>query len=224
MKKISNLLIMALLTVGMGLTSCDEQLDNAVTPYTPGVTPGTDEGEVTVAATAAKTFAEATAGDIGKIVGKDGKIYATKADAEAVATGNAVAMIAYMGSSTGDATYNHGLALALTDESSSGMAWEAAKTACSDKNTSAAVTSALWMLPSKDQWNKMIDAAGGYVALHYGFGDIEGASNLDYKYWSSTANEETPALAWTFFFGSGEWTSGTHKYDIDCRVRACLAF
>ena len=45
MKKISNLLIMALLTIGMGLTSCDEQLDNAVTPYTPGVTP---ESEVAV--------------------------------------------------------------------------------------------------------------------------------------------------------------------------------
>ena len=44
MKKISNLLILALLTIGMGLTSCDEQLDNAVVP---GVTPGTDEGEVT---------------------------------------------------------------------------------------------------------------------------------------------------------------------------------
>lgn len=36
--------MMALLTIGMGLTSCDEQLDNAVVP---GVTPGTDEGEVT---------------------------------------------------------------------------------------------------------------------------------------------------------------------------------
>lgn len=39
---------MALLTIGMGLTSCDEQLDNAVVPYTPGVTPEVDEkGEVT---------------------------------------------------------------------------------------------------------------------------------------------------------------------------------
>ena len=45
MKKISNLLMMALLTIGMGLTSCDEQLDNAVVP---GVTPEVDEkGEVT---------------------------------------------------------------------------------------------------------------------------------------------------------------------------------
>ena len=310
MKKISNLLMMALLAIGMGLTSCDEQLDNAVVP---GVTPGTDEGEVTSItvdlskidakyldtektklqltvgdevtlsftilpeemasteveltaadatilsidglkvkalkegetkvtakagektatctvtvskkATAAKTLAEATAGDIGKIAGKDGKIYATKADAEAVAIGNAVAKIIYVGSSTGDATYNHGLALALSDESTSGMAWEAAKTACSDKNTSTAVTSASWMLPSKVQWNKMIDAAGGYGALNYGFGDIEGASNLESrKYWSSTEVEETPDLAWTFFFGSGEWSSGTHKYDNSPLVRACLAF
>ena len=44
MRKISSLLMMALLAIGMGLTSCDEQLDNAVVP---GVTPGTDEGEVT---------------------------------------------------------------------------------------------------------------------------------------------------------------------------------
>ena len=38
MKKISNLLILALLTIGMGLTSCDEQLDNAVTPVVAEVT------------------------------------------------------------------------------------------------------------------------------------------------------------------------------------------
>jgi len=185
----------------------------------------TAECTVTVkAATAAKTLAEATAGDIGKIAGKDGKIYATKADAEAVATGNAVAKIIYVGSSTGNATYNHGLALALSDESTSGMAWEAAKTACSDKNTSAAVTSASWMLPSKDQWTNMITAAGGYDALRYGFGDIAGASNLESKYWSSTEDESSSDLAWAFFFGNGDWSNDTHKDDISPLVRACLAF
>lgn len=46
MKKIASLLMMALLAIGMGLTSCDEQRDNAVTPS--GVTPVVDEkGEVT---------------------------------------------------------------------------------------------------------------------------------------------------------------------------------
>ena len=38
MRKISSLLMMALLAIGMGLTSCDEQLDNAVTPVVAEVT------------------------------------------------------------------------------------------------------------------------------------------------------------------------------------------
>ena len=45
MKKIGNLLILALLTIGMGLTSCDEQLDNAVNP---GVMPDVDDVTPTV--------------------------------------------------------------------------------------------------------------------------------------------------------------------------------
>lgn len=51
MKKISNLLMMALLTVGMSLTSCEGALDDIFGEWsrpTPGnVTPGTDEGGVT---------------------------------------------------------------------------------------------------------------------------------------------------------------------------------
>ena len=70
-------------------------------------------------ATAAKTLAEATLDDIGKIAGADGNIYATKAAAEAVATGNAVAMIAYVGTAS---DCSHGLAIALADESGSSSA------------------------------------------------------------------------------------------------------
>jgi len=51
MKKNSNLLILALLAIGMGLTSCEGALDDILGEWsrpTPGnVTPGTDEGEVT---------------------------------------------------------------------------------------------------------------------------------------------------------------------------------
>ena len=51
MKKNSNLLILALLTIGMGMTSCEGALDDILGEWsrpTPGnVTPGTDEGEVT---------------------------------------------------------------------------------------------------------------------------------------------------------------------------------
>ena len=52
MKKISNLLMMALLAIGMGLTSCDEQLDNAVNP---GVMPVVDEDP---SVTGVTTFSE----------------------------------------------------------------------------------------------------------------------------------------------------------------------
>ena len=48
MKKISNLLMMALLAIGMGLTSCDEMLDNAVDP---GVMPDVEVTSIALNAT-----------------------------------------------------------------------------------------------------------------------------------------------------------------------------
>ena len=63
----------------------------------------------------ARALAEATTEDIGKIIGEDGKIYATKEAAEAAGI-TAVAMIAYVGNDAEtNSTYRHGLALALKD-------------------------------------------------------------------------------------------------------------
>ena len=63
-------------------------------------------------------LANVTASDLGKVIGVDGKIYVNAAAAETAGT-TAVAMIAYVGSTTGEAApYNHGLALALSDASS----------------------------------------------------------------------------------------------------------
>ena len=65
----------------------------------------------------ARALAEATTEDIGKIIGEDGKIYATKEAAEAAGI-TAVAMIAYVGDDAEtNNTYKHGLALALKDVS-----------------------------------------------------------------------------------------------------------
>ena len=50
---------------------------------------------------------------LGKILGADGNIYNTKADAEAVATGNAVAMIAYVGKVPG--YFDNFLAISMHD-------------------------------------------------------------------------------------------------------------
>ena len=306
MKKISNLLMMALLAIGMGLTSCDEQLDNAVVP---GVTPGTDEGEVTsitvdlskidekyldtektklqltvgdevtlsftilpeemasteveltaadatilsidglkvkalkegetkvtakagektaeckvtVAATAeAYTMAaNATAGDVGKLICTDGHIHTYSADA--ACTKSRVAMIIYVGSSTGDATYNHGLALALTNESSSTMKWNNAKTACTNKNTSATVKSASWMLPSRTQWETMGATSSTYKTLRNGFKSVGGSNLGPLNYWSSTEFEDDSNKAWLFHFSNGSWYEYPKDYEGSV-VRACLAF
>ncbi len=179
-----------------------------------------------VTKTQAKTLAEATTGDIGKIAGMDGKIYATKAAADAVATGNAVAMIAYVGSETGVDGYTHGLALALTDEGS--MDWEAANTACSTKNTNTPVTGATWLFANKDQWNKMIDACknvlganNNYQDLRDGFNRVGGSNLRSYYYWAHTVYGTEKA--YVFPFDNGSWNA-TLKTNGGPWVRACLAF
>ena len=169
----------------------------------------------------AKAAAEATAEDKGKLIGTDGKIYDDVAAASAAGT-PAVAKIIYVGT-TGDATYSHGLALALTDEAST-MAWQAAIDACSAKNTSTPVTDATWLLASKDQWNYMLgtNGAGSYTALRDGFSGITGASNLQsYYYWSSTEVDED--MASLYRFDTGEWQDIPKEED-ETYVRACLAF
>ena len=73
--------------------------------------------KMTEQSASARALTEATPEDIGKIIGEDGKIYATQEAAEAAGT-IAVAKIAYVGSEAETSTtYNHGLALALSDVS-----------------------------------------------------------------------------------------------------------
>ena len=168
---------------------------------------------------------------IGDVILSDGKFAARSS------TGTNVAMIAYLGSSTGVAGYTHGLALALSDVSANKLSWDntyannAGNTAaewCSDWNTTKTITGGTWMLPSKDQWNKMINACknvlgnkNDYRDLRDGFNGISGASNLQSAYyWSST--EVNSGNAWECNFLNGNWDSDYKDYY--CRVRACLAF
>ncbi len=177
---------------------------------------------VTKTQAAAYTMAaNAVAGDVGKLICTDGHIHTYNADA--ACTKNRVAKIIYVGSSTGDATYNHGLALALTDEGSSGMTWEAAKTACTNKNTSATVESASWMLPSKTQWETMVATSSSFTTLRDGFTSVGGSNLESYYYWSSTEDKYDPDGVYVFFFHGGHWVGGSKNFN-DPLVRACLAF
>ena len=179
----------------------------------------------------AKTLAQATTDDIGKIAGADGKIYATKAAAEAVATGNAVAMIAYVGNAS---DCSHGLAIALADEGD--KTWSAAGTACSGKTT---VTGGTWRLPSIKDWQYMFicGASGIEIDESTSMSYSELASKLSTAggvalqegttsfYWSSKRdeNDEEKACPVLLDESSAAW-GGTRYMDNTYHVRACLAF
>ncbi len=166
-----------------------------------------------------------TADYLGSVVGADGNVYATVNDATTAGT-TAVAMIAYVGSGTDHATYTHGLAIALADESGT-MNWSTAKSTCEGKS---AVTNAAWLLPSIDQWKAMFGANGGDDTKYTGLNNALAAAGGDSSklqegvdYWQST--ELLPGEdAYRVRFNEGNviWNSGflTRSY---C-VRACLAF
>ena len=158
---------------------------------------------------AAKPLANATTEDLGKVVGADGKIYANKDAAEAVATGNAVAMICYVNE-------GHGLALALSDEGD--MDWNTALTTCAAHTP--AVTGATWKLASKSEMSLMINAAGNYAALRDGFSAVGGTNMIDEYYWLS--DESSADYAENFNFSYGSWSQ--EFKDCNYKVRACLAF
>ena len=161
---------------------------------------------------------------IGSVVTTDGNVYATVAAATA-ASKTAVAMIAYVGSSTGDATYNHGLAIALSNEGN--MNWLTAKSACEGK---AAVTGAKWHLPSRDNWAKMIAANGGnqdnYSELNTKLETAsgEGSKLPNGDYWTST-NGGDISEAYIVSLSNGSANFSRIDYKEESRaVRACLAF
>ena len=190
----------------------------SVTPDVNHTAPGNVTFNVSAVAYA-KPASSATSSDKGKLIGRDGKIYADVAAATAAGT-TAVAKIIYIGT-TGHDTYSHGLALALTDEGQ--MAWQAAIDACSAKNTSTPVTDATWLLASQDQWDYMLNGAGGTTSLRDGFSGITGASNLvSGFYWSST--EIDASTAWRYWFYEGNWNDAVTKDHALTYVRACLAF
>ena len=173
----------------------------------------------------ARTLAEATAEDLGKVVGADGKIYANVAAAKAAST-TACAIIAYVGSETYDATFKNGLAIALADEGS--KSWSTAESTCEGKT---AITGAKWCLPSQDQWKQMFKANGGNEGSYTGLNNALAAAGGDSSklqeydgYWSSSVVDGD--YVWIVIIDDGGrplWDYGGKDGDNN-QVRACLAF
>ena len=172
-------------------------------------------------------LAKVTAGDKGKVIGADGKIY-NDASAAGAASTTAVAKIVcvYSGGETGDAIYNHGLALALADEYEGKKNWSDANTACTTtKNSNTPVTGGTWVLADDGQWGNMINGAGSYTALRDGFASVGGTNMSASFYWTSTVGTENNAWVYDFtddatYGGTSVETSKNNEF----YVRACLAF
>lgn len=94
----------------------------------------------------------AAAGDVGKLIGADGKIYADDAAvAAATPSTTAVAKIVYVGTAS---TAFRGLAIALSDDASN--YWETVVTAAASKTSPAAApTGSTWFLPTVLDWQCM---------------------------------------------------------------------
>ena len=154
-----------------------------------------------------------------KVIGYDGKIYASKT----AAGSNAAAVIVYLGSDTKDATFKNGLAIALADEAQSN--WSTAKSTCEGKT---AITGAKWCLPSQDQWKQMFKAngnnEGSYTGLNTTITNAEGTTLPEYAtYWSSSeVDPGVCAYRVALYGGSALWSNATEGSS--GQVRACLAF
>jgi len=153
-----------------------------------------------------------TASDQGRVVCTDGSIY-DNVSAATAAGKTAVAKIIWVDEST-----KKGLALALQDEGE--LKQNAGIAKCEEKNTTLPVDGATWKLASKDEWDAMINAAGGSQALATGFSSVGGTNinnNVYYEdYWSSSSG-------YYYLFNHNTWTyhSNIETY---MHIRACLAF
>ena len=170
----------------------------------------------------ARPLAEATAEDLGKIVGADGNIYDTQLAASNAGT-TAVAMIAYVDSVTGHNDYTNGLAIALSDEGS--MVWSTAKSTCEGKT---AITDAAWLLPSEDQWKTMFSAYGGNNAsctgLNTAISNAGGTALVADIYWTASGNESQLWHWIAFISGEGGIDFYQDSDNNNNHDRAALAF
>ena len=166
--------------------------------------PVTSQKIAFTAATSLKTYFKTTASDqtlaasklytnitvsmvelaVGKVIGFDGNIYA---DAAAAGAGNAAAKIVYLGSDAETSTtYKHGLALALSDVSTSTYAW------CSQTANTC--------LPTQ------------YGSESAAKGDMAGIANTDYLIDQAPAGHTHTAANAARHYNSGTHPTGTSAW------------
>jgi hypothetical protein len=192
---------------------------------------------------------------IGYVLAVNGKAYTSVSVANTYST--ASAMIVYLGNKNGtdgesafSDTYNHGLAVALTDANSSGgkvsqkVIWSQAVTGAAAYVTTRPSASSSWFLPSIYQWMRMLEGCGGistftpplnnnyFTVSHGNFNTLltncggtpaNSTDQYNSAYWLNTEYASNNASAWTYdFFNTYcSWQSKTYEGRY---VRPALAF
>jgi hypothetical protein len=164
----------------------------------------------------AESLADVQAEDVGKVITSAGYIYDKVSDATAAGE-TAIAMIAYVGSNTGNSTYNHGLAVALKDAGSSN--WSGATSTATSYSVAVPSTGTSgWFHGSKDQWTTIMGGTNGYNGTLNPKMTACGGTALSGGYWSSS--EYDSDCGW--YFGVTGWSSNGKSNS--SHVRSCLAF
>ena len=153
---------------------------------------------------------------VGKVITSDGHIYDKVSDATA-ADETAIAMIAYVGSNTGNSTYNHGLAVALKD--AGGSNWSGATSTATSYSVAVPSTGTSgWFHGSKDQWTTIMGGTNGYNGTLNPKMTACGGTSLSGYYWSSS--EHYSDGGWHFLDAGWDYSLKSSSFN----VRSCLAF
>ena len=107
-----------------------------------------------------------SAEDLGKVVGSDGYIYSTGAEAQAATGAKPVAMIAYVGPETGAPQYNHGLAFGLDGFDQEDVSDISLLESLVERYTAEVPTpqgAGAWKIPSREDLVNIFVAFGGGV-------------------------------------------------------------
>jgi hypothetical protein len=148
---------------------------------------------------------------VGQIIGSDGKNYDANATLPDGVT--AVAKVCYVDGN------GHGLAMAQADEGQ--LDWTTAQSTCAAHTP--AITGGTWKLATKDEWQQMIDAVGGFNNLKNGFSSVGGTNLQSQGYWTNTEYESDDQMAYVYYFNSN-MLNKAWKTTSTLQVRACLAF
>ena len=174
----------------------------------------------TIAVSQVPAYFSAAAGDLGKVIGADGNIYADAAAATAAGT-TAEAMIAYVGNWGWICV--HGLAISLTDAYEYNATFAQATGDYIIPTWAAAhpVPYGTWRLPSYHDWQFMLWGYFTYNPVAAPVGAMKAALTEGY-YWTSVSDESDARAV--YYDGSTnasiQFSAKTEYY----HVRACLAF